>query len=60
MWAIPGGSVELGETLKEAAEREIIEETGLSIKAGEPVFSFEVIRRDDNGRIKFYYYIVNL
>ena len=60
MWAIPGGSVELGETLKEAAEREIIEETGFRIKAGEPVFSFEVIRRDDNGRIKFYYYIVNL
>ena len=60
VWAIPGGSVELGETLKEAAEREILEETGIVIKAGDPCYSFESIHRDDSDRVRFHYYIVDL
>lgn len=59
-WSIPGGSVELGETLQEAAEREIREETGLKVKAKDPIHSFDVIERDDHGQIRFHYVIVDL
>ena len=60
MWSIPGGSVNLGESLQQAAEREIKEETGITIKARDPILAFDVVRRDDNGRIQFHYVIIDL
>lgn len=60
MWSIPGGRVELGETLQAAAEREIKEETGITIRAREPVFTFEAIDKDAQGGIRFHYVIVDL
>ena len=60
LWAIPGGRVELGETLKEAARREVKEETGVSISPTEPIYVFEVIERDDEGDIRFHYVIIDL
>ena len=56
-WAIPGGRVELGETMREAAAREIMEETGVSIRPGKLVYFFETIQPDPDGRIRFHYVI---
>ncbi len=59
-WSIPGGRLELGETLQEAAEREIREETGVVIRASKPVYTFDLVDRDTAGAIQFHYVIVDL
>jgi 8-oxo-dGTP diphosphatase len=58
-WAIPGGLVELGETVREAAEREILEETGITVRAKEAFYLFDFIDRDPDGGIKYHYIIID-
>ena len=59
MWCIPGGRVRYGETLQHAAEREILEETGISIKAKQPVYTFEIIDTENNEH-PLHYVVVDL
>lgn len=59
-WAIPGGRIKLGESLQQAAEREILEETGIQIKAGKPVFAFDLLQHNNDGQCQLHYVIVDL
>jgi ADP-ribose pyrophosphatase len=49
----------LGETIREAAEREILEETGITILAKEAFYTFDFIDRDKEGKIKYHYVIID-
>jgi mutator protein MutT len=57
-WTVPGGTVELGETLEEAVVREMEEETGLRVEPVERLAVFDRIDRDGE-RILYHYVIVD-
>lgn len=59
LWAIPGGTLKLGETMREGAAREILEETGVTIAVGECIYVFDLIERDPGGKIKFQFVVVD-
>lgn len=58
-WSIPGGSHDLGETVREAAVREVMEETGVAIDLGPIVDVIDTVRRDGDGRIHTHYTLVD-
>lgn len=58
-WSLPGGAQKLGETLAETARREVEEETGIAIELGEIVATLDLIERDDAGRVRYHYTLVD-
>jgi 8-oxo-dGTP diphosphatase len=58
-WSIPGGVLEVGETLRKAVVREALEETGLAIEPGELLGVFERVVPDEQGRMKYHYVLID-
>jgi ADP-ribose pyrophosphatase YjhB (NUDIX family) len=58
-WSIPGGAVELGETLREAAAREFAEECGGRIEPGDVVDAVDIVVRDEAGQVKYHYVVID-
>ena len=58
-WSIPGGMLELGETLRDGVAREIAEETGLQVKSEAVLDVFDSIVTDAAGKTQYHYVLVD-
>lgn len=58
-WSLPGGAQQLGETLVDTARRELREEAGIEVTLGDIVATLDLIDRDDDGRVRYHYTLVD-
>jgi ADP-ribose pyrophosphatase YjhB (NUDIX family) len=58
-WSLPGGAQKLGETVAEAARREVKEEVDIEIDLGEIVATVDLIERDEDHRVRYHYTLID-
>jgi ADP-ribose pyrophosphatase YjhB (NUDIX family) len=58
-WSIPGGVLEVGEMVREAAVREAREETGLIVEPGELLGVYDRVLRDPERRVQYHYVLID-
>ena len=58
-WSLPGGVVEVGETLHDGLRRELREEIGIQTRVGPLVELFDRITHEDGGRVRYHYVLAD-
>ena len=58
-WSIPGGMLELGETILEGVRRELLEETAIEVRVLDLIEVFERVTRDEVGKLKYHFVILD-
>jgi len=59
LWSVPGGLVEVGETVEEAVKREVEEETGVAVSVDRLIAVLDNIIRDEDGKVRFHYVLID-
>jgi len=59
LWSIPGGKVKLGESIRQAAVREVQEECSITVNINDIISVVDLIDRDEHGKIKYHFVVID-